>query len=99
MHTAMYVLEDDASVDAVASVELLLRVQRFVVPVQRNLTDRGLRVPTLTPVHEQAFHAHYFLCFKKRTGFTMVVQVLTSARAILTPHLLTHHIHEYQVDI
>ena len=52
MHTAMYVLEDDASVDAVASVELLLRVQRFVVPVQRNLTDRGLPVPTLTPVHE-----------------------------------------------
>ena len=34
----------------VTSVKLLFPVQRFVVPVQQNLTDWGLRVPTLTLV-------------------------------------------------
>ncbi len=33
-------------------VELLFPVQQFVVLVQQNLTDRGLRVPTFTPVVE-----------------------------------------------
>ncbi len=37
---------------ALPSVELLFPVQQFVVLVQQNLTDRGLRVPTSTPVVE-----------------------------------------------
>ncbi len=35
-----------------ASVELLFPVQKFVVPVQETLADRGLSVPTLTPLVE-----------------------------------------------
>jgi hypothetical protein len=41
-----------AKLDGTSIVEILFLVQQFVVPVQQNLIDQGLRVPTLTPVVE-----------------------------------------------
>jgi hypothetical protein len=35
-----------------SSVELLILVQQFVIPVQQNLTDWGPHVPMSTPVVE-----------------------------------------------
>jgi hypothetical protein len=46
----VYCLDYSMVIISQSSVELLFLVQRFVVPVQPNLTDRGLHVPTLTPV-------------------------------------------------
>ena len=77
----------------ISSVELIFPLQQFVVPVQQNLTDWGLRVPMLTPVEKWESHAH-FLCFKNLTGFTWRCRSLDHP-----PHLLTHHIHEYLVNI
>jgi hypothetical protein len=43
----------DTWTESYRSVDLLSLVERFVVPVQKNLTDWGLCVPTtFTPVHE-----------------------------------------------
>ncbi len=91
IYISIYVLKVETT-----SVELLFQVQWFVVTVQQNLTDRGVRVPTLTPVDEWASHAHFLASRTVLASHGGAGLVVHSGHP---PHLLTHRIHKYQVDI